>query len=437
MTVDHPNRETLAKWLSGRLEHDDVLARIAPHLFAVCPGCRDLREEIAALQREFWHSDEWLVVSEGAAAPEILALLLRLPSDARAAKLEAEEMESWCLGQLLLLQSEKVGAADPVEAAEHARLALKISYRLSAAYDPAWIADLQARAHARLAEARRLLGERWSAKEDLERAERCLASGTGDRRVLAEVLIVKAPLLRDRQEFDQAVQLLDEVLAIYTRGASAERDAERAVRAILLKADLYADREDLSTAIDFLVQASAFVAAEAGREANLAVRLRLLDALSRAGRLAKTEGLLASTRELVDQAGTAEDRILFSWVEARVALLEVGKTGEAEAALLGVQETLLHQGRTLTALLVSIELVRLYLRDGRAADLTQLVSRMWSMVQDGDGSREWPALVGFLRACETGRATSALAVETATALRIAIRSGGREGTGRRMTALAR
>lgn len=428
MTVDHPSRETLAKWLSGRLEHDEVLSRIAPHLFAVCPRCRDLRQEIAVLQREFWHSDEWLVVSEGAAAPELLALLLTLPPDARAAKLEAEEMESWCLAQLLLVESEKVGAADPVEAAEHARLALKISYRLSAAYDPAWIADLQARAHARLAEARRLLGERWSATDDLERAERCLASGTGDRRVLAAVLIAKAPLLRDRQEFDQAVQLLDEALAIYTRDASEERDAERAVRVILLKADLYADREDLSTAIDFLVQASAFVAAEAGQKANLAVRLRLLDALSRAGRLAKTEALLASTRPLVDQAGTAEDRILLSWIEARVAVLEGGKTGEAEAALLKVQEALLDQGRTLTALLVAIELVRLYLRDGRAADLAQLVSRMWSVLRDGNGLREWPALVGFLRACEAGRATSALAVEMATALRIAIRSGGREGT---------
>ncbi|HVT17504.1 MAG TPA: hypothetical protein VHQ90_15165 [Thermoanaerobaculia bacterium] len=79
---------------------------------------------------------------------------------------------------------------DPAAAADQALLAVAMSERLTGAYDPNLVLDLQARAHAQLAEARRRLGELHGAGEELRRAEECLARSTtgspgGDLRPLA------------------------------------------------------------------------------------------------------------------------------------------------------------------------------------------------------------------------------------------------------------
>src|SRR5215210_4264188 len=69
MEENHLSLETLAKWLSGRLEHDAVLQQIVPHLVLVCPVCRERYEQIRQLQREAGHEDEEVGVVEWREAP--------------------------------------------------------------------------------------------------------------------------------------------------------------------------------------------------------------------------------------------------------------------------------------------------------------------------------------------------------------------------------
>ncbi len=58
MQDDHPSLETLARWLAGELEHEQVRRELAPHFLEACPKCRTLRDEIARLLEESGHWDE-------------------------------------------------------------------------------------------------------------------------------------------------------------------------------------------------------------------------------------------------------------------------------------------------------------------------------------------------------------------------------------------
>ena len=71
--------DALALWLSNRLEHEEVLSKVAPHLLALCDVCRERYEEILRLQEEIGHWDESVAVFESRQAPELLAELAEHP----------------------------------------------------------------------------------------------------------------------------------------------------------------------------------------------------------------------------------------------------------------------------------------------------------------------------------------------------------------------
>src|SRR6476659_7710398 len=108
MDEDHLSIETLARWLAGDLEHEELVDRVIPHFLAVCPVCRETYEEIARLKREVEHWDERVAVFEGRQAPELLAELLHEPLDLQIAKVRDEDrFQTWAFCQLLLKSSMK------------------------------------------------------------------------------------------------------------------------------------------------------------------------------------------------------------------------------------------------------------------------------------------------------------------------------------------
>ena len=72
---DHPSLETLARWLAGELEHEQVRRELAPHFLEACPECRTLRDEIERLVQESGHWSESVAVVESREAPGLLGLL--------------------------------------------------------------------------------------------------------------------------------------------------------------------------------------------------------------------------------------------------------------------------------------------------------------------------------------------------------------------------
>lgn len=196
--MDHPSIDILAKLLAGDLPHDDLLARVVPHLLELCPDCRQRHEEILRLQKEIGHWDERVAVIEGREAPELLARLRRRPFDEQVSLVTNDEsFHLWGLAQLLIKESRDEAARDAAKAVDDAELAVKVSQNLGEAYDPHWVLDLRARAYASLGRARQALGELRSAESALREAEALLArSMTGNAEVQAEVRELREALRR-------------------------------------------------------------------------------------------------------------------------------------------------------------------------------------------------------------------------------------------------
>jgi hypothetical protein len=99
----HPSLETLARWLAGELEHEDVLREVAPHLTENCPVCRRQKEEIRHLQEESAHWSETVAVFETRQAPELAQFLEGRPHEEQMRMAEeSEDLHTWGLCQYLL-----------------------------------------------------------------------------------------------------------------------------------------------------------------------------------------------------------------------------------------------------------------------------------------------------------------------------------------------
>ncbi len=216
MEETHLSLETLARWLSGSLEQEEMLRLVIPHFLAHCPVCRERHEEIVRLQKEVGHWNEEVVVLEGREAPELWGRLAERPYLEQLQTVEEDEgLHAWGLCQLLLKQSREAVFSDPGKAAELANLALRIVRHLGAAYDPNWVMDLRARCFAYLGNARRVLGELRSADDAFVKAERCLArSSSGSLEIQAEVLDLKGSLRRAQRRLDEALELADRPWAL-------------------------------------------------------------------------------------------------------------------------------------------------------------------------------------------------------------------------------
>ena len=204
----HPSIVTIARWLTGRLEHDELLGVVAPHLFARCPDCGALAEELERRRREVGHWDALVAATEHQEALGLLPMLDAGPLDERLRLVEQDEnLQFWGLCHLLVAKSREAAATNPATALDRARLAVRISRHLDPAYDPAWVADLRARAAAALGNARRALGELHGAEDAFLEAEELLAAGTGSPAVAAEVLALMALLRFDQGREGDAMQL--------------------------------------------------------------------------------------------------------------------------------------------------------------------------------------------------------------------------------------
>ena len=109
----HLSLETMAKWIVGRLEQDEVRRVVIPHFLSRCTVCRERYAEIVRLQKEVGHWDEEIAVFEGRMAPELWSQLADRPFLEQAEELERnEEMHVWALCQLLLRKSREAAFND-------------------------------------------------------------------------------------------------------------------------------------------------------------------------------------------------------------------------------------------------------------------------------------------------------------------------------------
>jgi tetratricopeptide (TPR) repeat protein len=415
MADEHLSLETMAKWLSGRLEHEAVVAQIVPHLVDRCPLCHERYEQIRRLKREVGHEDEEVGVFEWQEAPDLLRRLEELPLRDRHRKIQMDEgFHTWGLCQLLLQRSREVISEDPALALTRAELAVEVTGQLSAAYDPGWVLDMRARAYAHLGNARRVLGELWSAEAAFRDAETCLErSATGNGWVEAEIVDLKSSLCQDQRRFDEALGLLDRALGLYR-----EEDDARGIGKVLVKrGNLFREKGDLEQAIDFLRESLREIDAADAPRLSAAARHNLLYCLTEAGRFEEAWKLVPEVRDLFRTVARPVDLIRLRWSEANIAL-GLSRLAEAEAAYRDVKRELLDVGMSYDAALVSLDLALLLARQGRTEELKNLATELVASFEARDIHREaMAALILFQRTCEEGKMTADVVARVAALLR--------------------
>lgn len=415
MAESHLSLEDMARLLAGSMEHDEIRAKVIPHLLATCSICRERHAEVKRLQKEIGHWNEEVAVMEGPRALELWERLAGFSHDERLRLVdEDEELHTWGLCQYLIGRSCEAVFDSPEKAAELAGLAARLSVHLSEAYDREWIYDLRARALAHLGNARRVLGEMRSAEDAFSKAQRCLAkSSSGNDSVRAELLGLLASLRREQRRFEDALLLLDEALPIWR----AANDARGVGATLLIKAQILAEGGDARGAIELLEQGVPEINAAEEPHLFAYIRKSTLLCLIQEARFAEAEQLVVEVRTLLAAVGKPLDSVRLLWTEGLLALAR-GELGPAEAAFREVRQEFLDRGMGYDAALVSLDLAELYARENLHDELKRLASELMPIFASRDVHREaLVALFFFQKACEDQRMTVTLAREIAAHLR--------------------
>ncbi len=421
MDKAHLSIEMLARLLAGDFDSEELNNRVLPHLMEHCPTCREQYEEIRRLQQEFGHWDERVAVFEGAQAPELFAEIRDLPFDEQLSRVvDDSSFHTWAFCQTLIRASFQSVFEDAARAVNWAELAVKIAYQLGEAYDPHWVRDLRARAHAHLGNARRVLGELRSAEMSFRDAEACLAlSLTGNDEIRFEVLDLKASLLREQRRFEEALQLWDEAISFHRQAG----DPVQLSGLLVKRAKALEEAGNLTEAINVLQEAGAILTPKTDPRLYWYSRHNLLSCLVAAGHLKEAEQLLPEIRTLSSRMEQPRINALrLKWIEGRIAL-GLGRIEEAEDALRQVQKEFLSRFMGYDAALVSLDLAILYIREHRHEEIKRLAFEIMPVFQSRDVHREsMAALIMFQKACEEERLTVELAGQIAATLQRSQRS---------------
>jgi tetratricopeptide (TPR) repeat protein len=395
---DHPTLETLASWLAGELEHEQVRLELAPHFLGSCPVCRAMSEEIDLLLAKSGHWDEAVAVVETREAPERLRLLGEGPHAERMRRAdEVEDLHTWGVCQLLLEKVREQVFSDPSGAVETAHLAVRVAAHLGEAYHPDWVLELRARALAHLGNARRVLGELQAADDSL-----------------------KGSLRLDQRRLGEAEDLIERSLALSRKAG----DSVGVAKGLLQKSKLLNQRGKVAEAITVLQEAASEI--DPALEPVLFARARqnLLFSLSLAGRYEEASRLLGELRDFLRPLAGPFDELRLRWTEANIAQ-GLGRMREAEEGYRTVQHELLEFGSGLDVALVSLDLAALLLEQGRTVELQRLAADMVVVFESREiHQMAMAALLLFQKACAEERITDELIRQIAADLRRERRGNG-------------
>jgi transcriptional regulator with XRE-family HTH domain len=330
------------------------------------------------------------------------SLRKRKPEERRRLVEEKPELRSWALCELICRASIEAAHDDAARALELAELALRIAELAPAA--EAWRSRLQGYAWAHVGNARRVRSDLPGAEEAFRRASKLWRAGTAEEADFlpeARLLDLEASLRRDQGQFAVALELLDRALAV-DRG-------ELTKRLLLNKATVLEAQGDFGEGVAVLLRAATLV--ESSREPRLlfALRFNLAVNLWFLSRYDEVGGLLPELRKLAAEVGNELDLVRLRWLEGRIAA-GFGRRDQALVALSRVREEFASRGIAYDVALVSLELARLHLEEGRTAEVRSLARQMiWIFSAQGVPEGVLAALKIFCEAAERDAVTLDLA----------------------------
>jgi tetratricopeptide (TPR) repeat protein len=320
---------------------------------------------------------------------------------------------TWALCELLLDACREWGFQDPQRALQTARLGVQVAERLDRErYGEARVNDLRGRAWTILANAERILTDFQAAEKSFAKAERLLASGTGDALEKAHFLLLEASLLGHQQRFAAAFRRLDRVVRIGRRYG----DLHLCGKALITRGFLLGMAHEPEASLALLREGLPLVDPEAEPRLLVAVYHNLILGLTEKGDLQEATKLLERSRSLYEQLGDRMSLIRRTWLAGKIAL-GLGDLGHAEALLLDARRQLAERGLGYDAALLSLDLAQVYARQGRGAEMRSLAEEMLPIFQSRAVRREAvSALIVFQNAAAMERVTLGIVQELSDSL---------------------
>jgi tetratricopeptide (TPR) repeat protein len=419
IVTDHPSPEALEAFLRSDLT-DPTARTVFAHLMRGCEVCR---QAMAPLSTGFFHPssmEPWPDASEydfpiarairsalkavesgvGREAPP--AVEIPAPPAIPARPLPGGE-RARC--ESLLESARSLRHRDPEGMVMLATYAAARADRLGPQDGPAAVrADLQARAWAELANARRIAGDLPGAEASLGNALSRLERGTGDPLLLARIVDLSASLYRALGRFAEAHRLLDGVHALYRDLG----DDHLAGRALIGKGISVGAEGDPEAAVELLDRG--LKAIDAGRDPLLLLAAvhSLISFLVEAGRFAEGRRLILATRPLYARWADSLHLLKLEWIEGRIAA-GLGEPSRAAAIFVAVRQAFAERQMPFTAAVAAFDLAALWLAGGRTAEVRELVEELLVTFRVLGLRREAIAALLLLReAAETEQLTFAL-----------------------------
>ena len=372
-----PAREAWTLGMVPWLEHATTCAtcrRIArvQGLFTAdsldCAECRNQLQVVYDLVDVAEHYEP-VTVLELQRAEASIEELSSLPLDEQAARVRSEHpFQQWGLAQQLLLQARAAWHRDPELAHDRALLAVVVTQTLDPdSYSTAWISDLEAKAHAYLGNAHRILGHFAETETEFLLAEACLREGVRSGRAEARVFALKVSLLKDQHRHAEALALLAQVERFY-----AEHGEDHEVGRLALKRSTILDLQgDPRAAADECTRAAKLVEAAQDPELPLVARNNSISFLLAAGETARARALFDELPPMPEPLSELE-RL---WLEGTLLRTE-GRHPEAREVFDRVRDGFADAGLFYRAALASLDLaLTAYFQSGHTGEVVALAER--------------------------------------------------------------
>lgn len=350
-----------------------------------------------------------LVTLERRDAPPLVAELLAYPQPERQVLARnSGRFQTLAVCELLIDQSFEEGFRDNVRSVELAELGLLIASLLDEErYGFSVVRDLEARAWAFLGNARRIAFDLAGAEEALANAERVAEEGSADPLEEARILDLRASLLSDQGRFEQAAELLDAVIDIY----EDLREPHRKGRAMISKGVFLGYAGWPEEAIRQIRRGLGLLDWEHEPRLVLMARHNLAWFLNDCGRSEEALHHLERFRHTYQEFDNSWAGLRLAWLAGRIAA-GLGRLDEAERTLRDVKLRFLEGGLGYDASLVTLDLAKLYLKEGRNAEVRVLADEMLTVFLSHDVHRQaLAALAVFQKAVEQDTATPHLVQE--------------------------
>jgi tetratricopeptide (TPR) repeat protein len=431
MNSRHPDRNAFERFSRGGASAAEE-RWIEDHLRSGCAVCQGEVDEI--LLRSFAPPSEETAGQDAAwdrLFADLGARLARAAAERREAPALLDELlgrpwEEWpvlfrldrrlqtiAVCELLIEKSFEEGFRDAARAIGLAERGLLLAGLLDGdRYGRSVVQDLQARAWAYLGNARRIAFDLTGAEEALTRAERLAEGGSADPLEEARILDLRASLLSDQGHFEQAAELLDIVIDIY----SELNEPHRKGRAMISKGVFLGYSGWYEEAIRQLRKGLSLVDWDREPRLVLMARHNLAWFLTEFGRAEEALRQLERFRHTYHEVPSSWTGLRLAWLEGRIAGY-LGRLDEAESALREVRRRFLAEGYGYDASLVTLDLARLYLEEGRTTEVRTLAAEMLDVFLSHDIHRQaLAALAVFQQAAEVDSATPGLVAEISSYL---------------------